>query len=206
MADITAMAVDGAKELLEEANAATARLNFKDAVKACTDALDELEAADCGEPLLRASLLSGRGQARLALNDAGRAIVDFQEALQQNPDCALAAKGLEGSAADAAAHDSQEVGRGGNAAGVAAPEDVGVARKAAGNTSFKLGQFGDAIGHYTSAIEQLDAAPATDKNQQTRLAVLTNRALSKLHIGEARGCATDCDVSALRCQGCACVP
>jgi hypothetical protein len=93
-----------------------------------------------------------------------------------------------------------------------------------GNKSYKVGQFGEAVEHYTRAMEALRVAIATTSgtapgnvstsNEATMTMLLTNRAQARLQDGQLRGCADDCtealalhpsNVKALLRRGCVCV-
>lgn len=58
-----------------------------------------------------------------------------------------------------------------------------------GNEQFRLGQFGTAESHYTSALSLLP----TDDSPDALIPLRNNRAAARLKNGDAKGCIEDCD-------------
>ncbi|KAJ8260388.1 hypothetical protein GJAV_G00181530 [Gymnothorax javanicus] len=65
--------------------------------------------------------------------------------------------------------------------------------KQAGNDSFKSGQYGEAAGHYTQAIQLLEKSGK--KNQEDLSILYSNRAASYLKDGNCSACVKDCSVA-----------
>ena len=76
------------------------------------------------------------------------------------------------------------------AAGPVVPPNV-LKAKEAGNAAFKLGQFGDAVDHYSKALSLVKGSsmPAVE------VMLLSNRAMAALKDGIPRRCVSDCDAA-----------
>jgi tetratricopeptide (TPR) repeat protein len=175
---------------------------------------------------LLAAMLVARAEANKQLGKIGSARSDLVRAGRLDPKSAAVKRAMETLETPVTAPMLPSVAPVADAA--AAPTMVEhpavQSAKDDGNKSYKVGQFGEAVEHYTRAMEALRAVISTTRstaapgnvstsNEDTMAMLLTNRAQARLQDGQLRGCADDCtealalhpgNVKALLRRGCVC--